>query len=205
MLVNLQVNEFLAKLASNEPVPGGGSVAALSAGIGASLAGMVANLTIGKKKYAEVEGEMVDIAARMDAFRVKFIDLVDKDSTSFDDYMKAMKLPKETDEEKEIRAVEMEKAIQYAASVPLECATEAAKLFDAIEVVVVKGNQNAVTDGAVAAMMTRSAILGALLNVRINLGSITDEAFAANIKAQLSELEARAHKREAEILAKVVL
>lgn len=205
MLVELKVDAFLGALASNEPVPGGGSVAALSAGIGASLAGMVANLTVGKKKYEAVEAEMAQIASDMDSFREKFLVLVDKDAASFDDYMKAMKLPKETEEEKSVRADAMETAIQYAASVPLECAREAAKLFDAIESVIVKGNQNAVTDGAVAAMMTRTAILGALLNVKINLGSIKDEAFAAKVRSEVETLEALAYKREGEILSKVQL
>lgn len=205
MLVDLKVTEFLSEIQSDAPVPGGGSVAALSGGIAASLAGMVAGLTLGKKKYEDAQEEMQAIFDKMTTWRVNFVELVDKDASSFDDYMKAMKLPKETDEEKAVRAAEMEKAIKYAASVPLQCAKDAASLFDMIEAVVVKGNQNAVTDGAVASMMARSAVLGACLNVRINLGSIKDEAFAADLRKQVEELEQLATKREGEILAKVSL
>lgn len=205
MLVDLKVTEFLSEIQSDAPVPGGGSVAALSGGIAASLAGMVAGLTLGKKKYDDVQGEMQEIFDKMTTWRVNFVDLIDKDASSFDDYMKAMKLPKETDEEKAVRATEMERSIKYAASVPLQCAKDAAALFDMIEAVVIKGNQNAVTDGAVASMMARSAVLGACLNVRINLGSIKDEAFAADLRAQVESLEKLAIKREGEILAKVSL
>lgn len=205
MLVDLKVTEFLAELESNAPVPGGGSVAALSAGISAALAGMVANLTIGKKKYVEVEEEMKVIAERIPAYRKEFLDLVDIDATSFDDYMKAMKLPKETEEEQAVRAAEMEKAIQYAASVPLRTAEKASEIFEMIEVVITKGNQNAVTDAAVAAMMARTGILAALYNVKINMGSITDKSFVEKLTTRVNELEAFAVKREQEILAKVSL
>ncbi|BEP28941.1 cyclodeaminase/cyclohydrolase family protein [Helicovermis profundi] len=205
MLVDLTVKNFLDELESNAPVPGGGSVAALSAGISASLVGMVANLTIGKKKYVKVEDDMKQIAADISAFKDTFVDLVDKDASSFDDFMKAMKLPKESEEEKKIRTEEMQRSIKYAASVPLSCADEASKMFDMIESVVVSGNQNAVTDGAVAAMMARTAILSALLNVKINMGSIKDEAYLAELKIQVDRLEEIANRREKEILSKVNL
>lgn len=205
MLVDLKVTEFLAELESKAPVPGGGSVAALSGGISSALAGMVANLTIGKKKYVEVQEEMEAISAKTPAYSSRFIELVDIDANSFDDYMKAMKLPKETDEEKALRAEKMEAAIQYAASVPLETAEKSFELFDMIEVVITKGNTNAVTDAAVAAMMARTAILSALYNVKINMGSITDKSFADKLVGRVEELEVLANKREQEILALVKL
>lgn len=205
MLVDLKVTEFLAMLESNEPVPGGGSVAALSGGISSALAGMVANLTIGKKKYADVQEEMEAISGKTPAYTKRFIELVDIDANSFDDYMKAMKLPKETDEEKAERAAKMEAAIQYAASVPLETAEKSFEIFDLIEVVITKGNPNAVTDAAVAAMMARTAILSALYNVKINMGSITDKAFADKLVDRVNELEKLANQREQEILALVKL
>jgi methenyltetrahydrofolate cyclohydrolase len=204
-LVDLKVTEFLSVLQSDAPAPGGGSVAALSGSLAAALAGMVAGLTIGKKKYEESEEAMKEVAAKMEAARLDFVNLIDVDANSFNDYMAAMKLPKETDEEKAARAAEMEKAIQYAANVPLSVAKKSAELFDVIELVIEKGNQNAITDGAVAAMMARSAVLGAALNVKINLGSIKDEAVSAELRKQTEEVEKLAIKREAEILAKVVL
>lgn len=205
MLVDLSVKKFLDELESNAPVPGGGSVAALSAGISSALVGMVANLTIGKKKYVDVNDEMEVIAKEITKFKEVFVDLIDKDASSFDDFMKAMKMPKETEEEKKARSEEMQRAIKYAASVPLTCAKETSKIFDMIEDVVVKGNQNAVTDGAVAAMMARTAILSALLNVKINMGSIKDEEYLKQLDKEVKELEEFAIKREKEILDKVNL
>jgi len=190
-------------LASNEPVPGGGSVAALSGGLAASLAAMVANLTVGKKKYVEVNDEMEEIATRMIQMKKAFVEFIDKDANSFDGVMKAFKLPKETDEDKAARSAAIQGGYKEAIAVPLAVAKACADLFDMIEVVVVKGNQNAVTDGLVAAMTARTAILGALLNVEINLSSVKDEAYVAKIKEEVATLKAVAIKRESEILAKV--
>ena len=205
MLIDQNVKQFVATTASNEPVPGGGSIAALSGALGAALAGMVANLTVGKKKYVEVEAEMAKIAEDAAALQEKLVDLIDKDALSFDDVMKAFKMPKETDEEKAARTAEIQKGMKYAASVPMETAETAFEIMVLAEATVERGNSNAVTDGAIAAMMGRTAVLGALMNVRINLGSIKDEAFVAEMAKKCDELEASVQKRETEILAKVSL
>jgi len=205
MLVDLNVKQFVETTASNEPVPGGGSIAALSGALGAALAGMVANLTIGKKKYVEVEAEMVKLAEDATKLQVKLVELVDRDSASFDDVMKAFKMPKETDEEKAARTAAIQKGMKYAASVPLETAETAFEIMVLAEAAVVRGNTNAVTDGAIAAMMSRTAVLGALLNVRINLGSIKDEAFVAEMTKKCDALEESVQKREQEVLAQVSL
>ncbi|MCK8060778.1 MULTISPECIES: cyclodeaminase/cyclohydrolase family protein [unclassified Fusibacter] len=202
MLANLTCVEFLDKLASNEPVPGGGSVAALTGGIAAALAAMVANLTVGKKNYVEVSEEMEEIATRMIQMKIAFVEFIDKDANSFDGVMKAFKLPKETDEEKAARTAAIQNGYKEAIAVPLAVAKAASEMFEMIEVVVTKGNQNAVTDGLVAAMSARTAILGALLNVKINLSSVKDEAYVEKIKSEVEALEAFAIKREGEILAK---
>lgn len=205
MLIDQNVKQFVATTASNEPVPGGGSIAALSGALGAALAGMVANLTVGKKKYVEVEAEMAKLAEDAAALQEKLVDLIDKDAVSFDDVMKAFKMPKETDEEKAARTAEIQKGMKYAASVPMETAETAFEIMVLAEAAVERGNSNAVTDGAIAAMMGRTAVLGALMNVRINLGSIKDEAFVAEMAKKCEELEASVQKRETEILAKVSL
>lgn len=205
MLAQLSCVKFLDQLASNEPVPGGGSVAALSAGISAALAAMVANLTIGKKKYVEVDAEMKDILENMQNMKEAFVSFIDQDANSFDDVMKAFKLPKETDEEKAARAEAIEESYKLAASVPLAVAKSAAEMFPLIEAVVTKGNQNAVTDGMVSAMMCRTAILSALLNVKINLTGIQDATYVEKVTGEIKELEALAIKRETEILALVNL
>jgi formiminotetrahydrofolate cyclodeaminase len=205
MLINKNITDFVATTASNEPVPGGGSVAALAGALSAALAEMVANLTIGKKKYVEVNDEMVDIAKAMEGTRQALIELIDKDATSYDGVMKAFKLPKETDEEKAERSRVIQEETKYAASVPLETAKVAFSIMEYAHAVVTKGNKNAVTDGAVSAMMARTAVLSALYNVRINLGSIKDESFVAEMTKEVEALEVKAVEKEQEILKAVVL
>jgi len=205
MLINLNVKEFVRETASNSPVPGGGSVAALAGALGVALATMVANLTVGKEKYAGVEAEMQEVIKKGDAIREQLVVLVDKDATSFDGVMKAFKLPKETDEDKAARSTKIQNEYKYAASVPMETAELALEIMDLAELVVEKGNPNAVTDGAVAAMMSRTAVLSALLNVKINIGSIKDELFVKEMKEKIVAAEEKAVAREKEVLAKVNL
>ena len=195
----------LASHLSDAPVPGGGSVAALSAAIASSLTKMVANLTIGKKGYDEVQDEMKAISEKMSGFTTKFVDFIDKDATSFDDVMKAFKLPKETDEEKKVRTAAIQNGMKLAANVPLETAQAAMEILGMIEAVVVKGNSNAVTDGAVAAMMTRTAVLSALYNVKINLGSIKDAEYVEKTAAEVARIEKEIVEIEARILSQVKL
>ena len=205
MLSNMNIKEFLAATSSDAPVPGGGSVAALSAAIASSLAEMVANLTIGKKGYDDVQDEMKAISEKLSAYTPKFVDFIDKDASSFDDVMKAFKLPKETDEEKKARTEAIQNGMKLAATVPLETAQAAMEILDMIEAVVQRGNSNAVTDGAVAAMMTRTAVLSALYNVKINLGSIKDADYVAKAAAEVERIEKEVVEIEARILSQVKL
>lgn len=205
MLSNMKIKEFLAATSSDAPVPGGGSVAALSAAIASSLAEMVANLTIGKKGYDEVQDEMKAISEKMSAYTPKFVDFIDKDAASFDEAMKAFKLPKETDEEKKARSEAIQSGMKLAANVPLETAQSAMEILGMIEAVVERGNSNAVTDGAVAAMMTRTAVLSALYNVKINLGSIKDAEYVEKTAAEVARIEKEVAEIEARILSKVKL
>ncbi|WP_279230350.1 cyclodeaminase/cyclohydrolase family protein [Thermohalobacter berrensis] len=201
----MSVKEFLEKTASKAPVPGGGSVAALSAGIAASLTEMVANLTIGKKGYEEVEKEMEELLNKAKELRDKFVEDIDRDSNAFDKVMESFKLPKDTDEQKEKRKKAIQEAFKNAALVPLDVAKNAYKMMDLAKVVIEKGNKNAVTDGAVACMMARTAVLSALYNVKINLGSIKDEKFVQKLSKEVEELESKVNKEEEEILSKVEL
>ncbi len=205
MLASMGLKEFLEKTASNDPVPGGGSIAAMSAATAAALTEMVANLTVGKKKYVEVEEEMKVIAEKASNLREKLINDIDRDADSFNLVMDAFKLPKETDEEKADRSSAIQEATKKAALVPLEVAKEAFGMMEIIETVVVKGNANAVTDGAVAAMMARTAVLSALYNVKINLSSIKDETFVAEVSQQVKQLEEEVIVKEKGILGKVEL
>lgn len=201
MLANMYLKDFLDKTASKDPVPGGGSIAALSSALSASLTAMVANLTVGKEKYADVNDEMAEIVKKAEIRKSEFVQLIDKDANSFDSVIQAFKMPKKTDEEKKLRTEAIQDGMKYAAKVPLGIAIDASKLFDIIEVIVKKGNKNAVTDGLVAAMMARTAIKSALYNVKINLSSIKDEDFVEELSAQVDELENLADKREKEILS----
>lgn len=203
MLINQKINDFLQKTASGTPVPGGGSVSALSAALGAGLTEMVANLTIAKKGYEAVENEMQKIAETVQNLRGKLVTEVDKDSNAYNDVLAAFKLPKTTEEEKAQRAQAIQNAMKNAARVPLGVAFNAMQVMDLAEKVILNGNRNAVSDGAVGAMMARTAVLGAIFNVKINLASITDEAFVEEMMREVTKLENRVHAREKEILSHV--
>lgn len=195
------LEQFCAVTASNEPAPGGGSVAALAGALAASLAEMVAQLTLAKKGYEAVTGEMQDLIPKAAQLRKELLDEITRDSTSFNAYMEAIALPKSTDEEKAVRKQAMQSALKIAGEVPLHVAVTAANIMPMAALLVKKGNSNAVTDGLVAAMMTRTAVLGALLNVKINLGSIQDEAYVADMKEKIHQLEEEIIHSEAKILA----
>ncbi len=200
MLVDLTVKGFLAETAGSAPVPGGGSISALNGAVATALAEMVANLTIGKKKYAEVEGEMQKVAAKASEARERLVDYIDKDSEAYDKVFAAFKLPKETDEQKAERSRVIQEATKYAAEVPMHVAEEAYAIMETISYVAHNGNQNAVTDGCVAMMAARTCVLGALLNVRINLSSIKDEEFVKRMADRADFLEAEAVRIEKELL-----
>ena len=194
---------FLEKTASGTPVPGGGSVSALSAALGAGLAEMVANLTIAKKGYEAVENEMKEIAEALQDLRKKLVAEVDKDANAYRDVLAAFKLPKDTEQEKEKRAEAIQGAMKNAARIPLGVAYDALQVMDLAEKAIQKGNRNAVSDGAVGAMMARTAALGALYNVKINLASVKDNAFVEEMMREVNKLQSRVHERETEILSYV--
>lgn len=205
MLADMSVVNFLDETASNSPVPGGGSIAALSAAFSSALTQMVANLTLGKKGYEDVQKEMERAALEAERLREKFVEYIDKDSDAFNEVMNAFKLSKDTEEKAEFRKGAIQEATRLAALVPLEVAREAYKIMDIASLVVQKGNKNAVTDGAVATMLSRTAVLSALYNVKINLSSIKDKEFVEKIFAEVEDLERNVRLREEEILSRVVL
>lgn len=203
MLAELTLKEFLNKVAGNEPVPGGGSIAALSGGVASSLAAMVANLTIGKKGYEGVTETMQEIAAKMLQLQAQFVKDIDRDSEAYDKVFACFKMPKTTDEEKAVRSRAIQEATKYAALVPMQVARQAFALMPYIADVARRGNRNAVTDACVAMMAARSAVLGALLNVRINLGSLKDKEFAVQLQIEADELERRVYVIEKDLLDEI--
>jgi len=202
-LADLSIKEFLAKTASNSPVPGGGSIAALSAAIAASLSEMVAHLTIGKKGYEALEEEMQEIAKDAFQYRERLIRYIDKDSDAYNGVMGAFKLPKGTEQERNNREGAIQEALVNATLVPLDVARDAFKIIELAGKVVKRGNKNAVTDAAVAVMMARTAALSALYNVKINLASIKDTDFVEEIREEIKHMENEIVNRESEILSGV--
>ncbi len=203
MLTDQKITDFLQQTASGTPVPGGGSVSALSAALGAGLTEMVANLTVGKKNYEAVEGEMKKISETAANLRKKLTAEVDNDATAYQGVLAAFKLPQTTEAEKETRSRAIQEAMKNAARVPLGVAYDALQVMDLAETVIRSGNRNAVSDGAVGAMMARTAVRGALFNVKINLVSVKDKAFVKEMMQEANKLEQRVQEREKEILAYV--
>jgi len=183
---------FLDELANENPTPGGGSAAAYSAAMGAGLVAMVARLSIGRKKYADVEDEMKAVLDEAEELRAKLTAAVEEDAASFTAIMQAFKLPKGTDEEKNARSQAIQDATLYASEVPLQTAHDAVNVMALALKVASVGNSNAITDGASGAAMARAALTSAGYNVRINLGSLKDRAKAEELLNALKRLEAKA-------------
>lgn len=202
---DLTINTFIEETGSSAPTPGGGSVAALTASTAAALIEMVANLTLGKEKFKAVEEEMQAIQEKTSALKQEFLHMIDEDCAAFNEIMGAYTLPKETDEEKAARREAIQKASKGGALAPFKIGETAMTLFDLAEAVIERGNPMLVTDGAVAVINARAAVKSAFLNVKINLGSIKDEAFVVDLSNKMNELETLADTREQELLGKVKL
>lgn len=198
---------FLGELASDSPTPGGGSVAALSGALGAALASMVCNLTVGKKKYVDVEDELREVLGMTETLRLELTRLIDEDAEAFDRVMEAMKLPKDTDEEKAARRAAMERALVEAASVPLAVMGKCVDVISLARVVADKGNRNAVSDAGVAALVGRAGAHAARLNVLINLSGIRSDEhrdFVGSSRASLEDLAGRADRLADEVMKDVL-
>jgi len=191
---------FLDEVASAEPAPGGGSVAALSGALGASLVAMVCRLTIGKKGYEAVSAEMQTILPRAEALQRELRDLMQADTDAYARVMDAYKLPKQTDAEKAARTRAIQNALKHASDIPLRVAELCAQVLELARPVAEKGNKNAASDGGVGALMAEAGLRGAAFNVSINLGAINDEAFVREHRARVQQLLADAEQRKNEIM-----
>ena len=201
-LHQMPTDQFCELTASNAPAPGGGSVSALCGALAASLSAMVGNLTLGRKDHEAVEETMRQSICDLENIRLTLLKAIDEDSMSFNEFMAALKMPKTTDEEKAARKVAMQTGLKNASLVPLKVARESAKIFDYATLMLESGNPNALTDAMVSTLAARTATLGALLNVRINLGSIKDESFVEATLKEVISLEAQANHAEAKLLQK---
>lgn len=176
---NLSV--YIDELSSNSPTPGGGNVSALCGVLSASLGVMVCNLTIGKKKYAEVEEEMKRIKEKLEEYKTRFLYFAEKDNEAFNKVMEAFKLPKETDDEKTTRENKIDEATFEAASVPADVIKLCSEVIPLIEDVSKKGNKNSASDAGVAALLISTAAQGAFLNVAINCSSLKNQTIAGEV------------------------
>lgn len=184
METTLTLKDYFNELSSASPTPGGGNVAAVCGALSASLGTMVCNLTIGKKKYAEVENEMVSVKEKLLNFQKIFIDLARQDNEAFNKVMDAFKLPKDTDEEKETRSQAIEKATIEAAGIPSMVMRNCNELLPYLKTISEKGNKNSLSDAGVAIALIRAAAQGAYLNVLINCSSLNNQTIAHEIRKQ---------------------
>ncbi len=194
---------FLRELAAGTATPGGGSAAAYAGAMAAALVGMVARLTLGKKKYAAVQDRMTAIAAEADRLRADLAQAVERDADSFEAVMAASRLPKERADQIAARQAAIERATHRAAEVPLQVAVGATSALELAVEVARDGNRNAFSDAASAASLAQASLRAAALNVRVNAGSVSDHAAAKRWRAQLEALEARAAQAASEVEALV--
>lgn len=202
-LADKPLQVFLDELASAEPVPGGGSVAALSGALAASLVAMVCRLTIGRKGYEAVGDEMQALLPRAESLQRELRELMQADIDAYARVIDAYKMPRGTPAEQTERTRAIQDALKHASGVPLQVANVCAAVLDLTRPVAEKGNKNAASDAAVGALMAESGLRGAAFNVSINLVTIKDETFVASYRAQVRELVARAEQTKAEILRTV--
>ena len=200
MLKDLNIVEFADETASDSPAPGGGSIAALNASMASSLLAMVAGLTVGKKKYMDVSDRMEEIQAELVKYKDEFVDGIDKDANSFNGVMDAMKLPKETEEEKAARSEKIQEGYRNAIEVPLGLGTKVTELYDYARELAENGNSNAITDVAVALLNIEAAVHGAFLNVIINLNSLKDQDYRHELEEKMDATRKIVEKNHAEIM-----
>lgn len=202
-LMSKTVFAFVDEVSADSPAPGGGSVAALAGALGAALAAMVANLTVGKKGYESVKDELAAMAEEAQSVKDALEHAVDADTNAFTAVMDALKLPKTTDAEKAFREQALQNGYKAAAQVPLETAELCLKALRLAELAI-KGNKNSITDAGVAGLMAQAGVQGACYNVLINLGTITDCGFVQSMKQKTAEFITEANERAGRIHAAVL-
>jgi formiminotetrahydrofolate cyclodeaminase len=183
-LTKKSCNGFVEVLASGAPVPGGGGASALVGAIGMALGNMVGNLTVGKKKYADVEAEIIDLMETATELQTQLLWLVDEDATAFEPLAKAYAIPKDDPN----RAVVMEDALRTATATPLKIMRACAEAMDVIEEFAEKGSALAISDAGAGAVLCKAALQAASLNVFINTKSIRNREYAAAIEAEADAL-----------------
>ena len=204
MLIEKRVIDYIHEASTGNPTPGGGSVSALVGSLGSALTQMVANLTLDKKSFTDLDNEIKDeFNANFRLLREKMnilSEIVDEDSNAFDGVLLAFKMPKETEEEKHARTIAIQEGYKYALEVPLRCASECLDILKLQSIFAIYGNINAITDVGVGALLAYAGLEGALMNVRINLLSIKDEDYKSNINNKISIILDEGNKLKEETL-----
>ena len=185
---DLPLNAFLAELGSKAATPGGGGAAAVLGAVGASLSGMVAHLTIGKKKYAAVEADMQSLLARADALRVKLAEAIDADADAFDTLMRAYGLPKQSEQDLAARDAAVQDALGSAIAAPLDCARLCREAIDLAVEASEKGNASVISDGGVAVLAAHAGWRSSALNVLVNVKLLADRTRATATLAELDRV-----------------
>ena len=191
---------YLDDAASKKPAPGGGSVSACVGALGAALVGMVCNLTRGREQFADVEGEIVTLAGASEDARGRLEQLLQDDTVAYNGVIAAYKMPKETAEAQAARRQTIQDGLIIAADVPLEICRVAVEVCRLAKIAAVIGNPQAVTDAGIGAILGEVAVVGAALNVKINLGSIKDAAYVEAATSAIDSLQAEAAALRAEVL-----
>ncbi|MFW6138409.1 MAG: cyclodeaminase/cyclohydrolase family protein [Spirochaetota bacterium] len=190
---------FLDKLCSESPEPGGGSASALTGATAASLAGMLSALTVSNKKYQQVSGEMKDLLNKAGSLKDQLLELLQEDTEAFEDAARAFKMPKTTQEEKKARARAIDRGLKKATEVPLSIMEKCLEVGRLASVAVKKGNQMAISDGAISALFAEAAAKGAMVNVRINFSWLKDRQYIEETEKKLGAVldELKVIRREA--------
>jgi len=198
-LLKMNLREFCNQTLSDSPAPGGGSVAALMGVLGASLGGMVANLSAGKRGWDDKLNFFSGWAVKAQGLKDELLSLVDEDTIAFNKVMDAFALPKESAEEKATRLATIEKATKHAAEVPLKAMEAASKSYQLLSEMAEKGNPASISDVGVGALATRACIEGAAMNVRINIGQLKDEKFKSELQEKVRKLRTESQAQFEEI------
>jgi len=184
----ISCKEFVAELAGKSPVPGGGGASALVGAIGTALGSMVGSLTVGKKKYADVEQDVLDLMDKANRIQIELLGLVNRDAEVFEPLSRAYGLPKNTEEEKAEKARIMEQALRDACSVPLEIMELCCHAIDLQKEFAEKGNRLAISDAGVGAALCKAALIGASFNVFINTKSMADREYAEQTNKKANDM-----------------
>ena len=188
MIKDKSIQVFLDELAGKASTPGGGSAAAIIGAMGAALISMVANFTVGKKGYEDVDTEARNILDKSEDLRNQLTGMIKADVDVFNRVMAAYGMPKDTDEQKSARSGEIQAALKEATDVPLSCARVSAEVIKLSKSIAGKGNKNVISDAGVAVLAGQAALRSAALNVYINIGGIKDENFVSDRQKQLEDI-----------------